>query len=142
MCGILAVLAVILALPASAGAASKYKVLHYFTGRAGGRYPYAGLIFDEAGNLYGTSEFGGPFTKTCRRAGCGVVFKLAQSSDGSWTETVLHYFTGGTDGWGPNGGLVLDQAGNLYGATLAGGNLGDCSPYGCGTVFKLAPNLD
>ena len=87
---------------------------------------YAGLIFDRAGNLYGTTAFGG-------MAGNGTVFKLAKNANGHWTETVLHRFTGnGNDGATPYTGLVLDRSGSLYGSTSGGGgNLGD------GTVFKL-----
>jgi uncharacterized repeat protein (TIGR03803 family) len=94
------------------------------------------LVRDTAGNLYGTTEFGGTF-RNCNREACGVVFKL----DATGPETVLHNFTGGSDGQGPWGGLTFDSADNLYGAVLIGGDL-SCSSgggQGCGTVFKIAP---
>jgi uncharacterized repeat protein (TIGR03803 family) len=90
-----------------------------------------GLIIDSAGNLYGTTFYGG---HTGCIYGCGVVFKL----DTSGTETVLYEFIGGTEGGNPTGLLTMDLAGNLYGATNRGGdNPPTCQPYGCGVVFKL-----
>ena len=106
-------------------------VLHSFSG-ADGSNPLAGLIFDTAGNLYGTAEVGGLF-------GHGVVFKLRPNPDGTWSERVLHQFTGGKDGGEPFGGLIFDKAGNLYGTTYQGGSLTACSGDGCGVVFKLTP---
>src|SRR5438105_5582938 len=77
----------------------------------------AGLIFDAGGNLYGTAGGGG---STNCNGGCGTFFKLTPNSDGSWTESVLHSFTG-ADGAELVGGLIFDAAGNLYGTTHAGG---------------------
>jgi uncharacterized repeat protein (TIGR03803 family) len=108
-------------------------VLYTFTGGADGGFPTAGLIWDQRGNLYGTTEFGG--LASCS---CGVVFKL----DLAGKETVLYSFTGGADGAYPFAGLVLNKAGNLYGTTSYGGDL-NCAPLpglGCGNVFKLKPN--
>ncbi|PYT52595.1 MAG: hypothetical protein DMG43_11255, partial [Acidobacteria bacterium] len=101
-------------------------VLHSFAG-SDGSGPDAGLIMDNAGNLYGTTSSGGS-------ASVGTVFKI----DTSGNETVLYNFKGGTDGARPEAGLIMDQAGNLYGTTLAGGT-GTCSylSSGCGTIFKL-----
>ena len=110
-------------------------VLYSFTGYADGSIPGAGLIFDPTGNLYGTTTSGGPFSAGECPAGCGVVFKLAPNPDGTWTESVLHSFTG-ADGQYPRAGLVFDVAGNLYGTTNGGG------PDNDGVVFKLKPNLD
>jgi uncharacterized repeat protein (TIGR03803 family) len=112
-------------------------VLYFFT-FGGGGVSYAGLIFDATGNLYGTTENGGD--TTCLNAGCGAIFKLAQNSKGVWNEMTLHQFTGGKDGGQSSGGLLLDQAGNLYGTTSEGGNVNYCGGTGCGVVFKLAPN--
>jgi uncharacterized protein YceK len=120
------------------------KVLHYFVG-TDGSWPEAGLIFDTAGNLYGTTVWGG--SGKCHDdggdAGCGTVFKLTPKSDGSWKESVLHSFTGGRDGAYPIASVVVDTAGNLYGTTEYGG-AGICPGRavlpGCGTVFKLTPN--
>jgi uncharacterized repeat protein (TIGR03803 family) len=108
-------------------------VLYNFTGNADGGQPYAGLVLDAAGNLYGTTNFGG--SGNCS-LGCGTVFKLAPAS-GGWAETVLYTFTGNSDGREPYARLAFDAAGNLYGPTLLGGNLGTVCSSGCGTVFKL-----
>ena len=102
----------------------------------------ASLIADAAGNLYGTTLFGGS-PNTCvdyNGIGCGSVFMLSHSSTG-WTRTVLYAFTGGTDGALPYDSLTFDSAGNLYGTTGWGGDLTACT-NGCGTVFKLSPNGD
>jgi uncharacterized repeat protein (TIGR03803 family) len=100
----------------------KETVLHSFSGEAAGSSPQDGVIRDAAGNLYGTTGFGGD--RTCA---CGVVFKL----DASGKETVLHSFTGGSDGKTASGGLIRDANGNLYGTTRFGGDPGG------GTVFKV-----
>ena len=104
------------------------KVLYSFTGGDDGDQPYAGVIFDGAGNLYGTTQLGGAH-------GVGVVFKLTPSQNG-WTETVLYTFTGGTDGRVPLGGVVFDEAGNIYGTTSEGGD----PVCQCGVVYKLTPS--
>jgi uncharacterized repeat protein (TIGR03803 family) len=104
---------------------------------ADGDTPYYNLIFDKAGNLYGTASSGGGVS--CSGHGCGVVFELTPHSDGSWTESVLYSFRGGTDGAYPFAGLIFDGTGSLYGTTPSGGNLSDCI-NGCGVVFKLTPN--
>ena len=111
-------------------------LLHSFNGSDGG-YPFADLTFDAAGNLYGTTKFGGHYRCTY---GCGTVFKLTPNGDGSWVESVLHLFNG-SDGRYPVGGLTFDAAGNLYGTTLYGGGSA-CCHQGRGTVFKLTPNGD
>jgi uncharacterized repeat protein (TIGR03803 family) len=109
-------------------------ILHIFTFTDGWQ-PFAGMIFDAAGNLYGTTAGGGATVTEACHDSCGVVFKLAPNPDGTWTESVLHSFTG-TDGDLPDAGLIFDAAGNLYGTTFEGG--ADRS----GVVFKLAPNPD
>lgn len=108
-------------------------VLYSFNPNNRGAYfPYAGLIFDAAGNLYGTTVGGGD--------GSGTVFELSPASGGAWTETVLYTFNpSNSDGSYPYGGLTRDAAGNLYGATLQGGGSG-CNGFGCGTVFELTPS--
>ena len=107
-------------------------VLYPFTGGADGANPSVGnLIFDQAGNLYGTTSSGGAF-------GQGVVFELSLSG-GNWTKTVLYNFAGGNDGSSPFSGLVFDKAGNLYGTTSYGGGTG-CGGTGCGTVYELTPS--
>ena len=100
-------------------------VLYSFTGGADGANPYyADVIFDKAGNLYGTTVGGGANN-------LGVVFELSPNGSGGWTETVLHSFAGGIDGTNPYSGLVLDPFGNLYGTTFGGG------AYGVGTVYQV-----
>jgi uncharacterized repeat protein (TIGR03803 family) len=99
-------------------------------------YPLGPLLFDAAGNLYGTAINGGPTSPQCPR-GCGGVFELVRSGNG-WTESVLHLFLGGTDGAYPSGNLVFDGLGNLYGTTQQGGST--VCQAGCGTVFELTPS--
>jgi uncharacterized repeat protein (TIGR03803 family) len=102
-----------------------WTILHNFNGNDG-RYPFAGLIRDAAGNLYGTTSTGGTF-------GVGTVFKINPSN----IETVLYNFSGGADGGYPRAGLVLDRAGNLYGTTVGGGSASGLT--GNGLVFKVTP---
>lgn len=118
----------------------KETVLYSFTGGADGAESFAGVIRDAEGNLYGTTYFGGSFSGSlCAGVGgCGVVFKL----DSAGKETVLHTFSGGTDGANPNAGLVQDLEGNLYGTASDGGELSCNPPGGCGVVFKTSPCLD
>jgi len=101
-------------------------LLHSFTGSPDGASPYAEVVLDADGNLYGTAHAGGIFfgTELCPTLGCGVLFKV----DSSGTETVLASFDG-VHGEGP-GSLVLDSSGNLYGTTGFGGS------KSWGTVFK------
>lgn len=107
-------------------------VLHSFNG-ADGFAPEAGVILDKAGDLYGTASGGGTHNG-------GVAFKL---SHGTWTETVLHSFDkNGTDGYQLSATLVLDKHGNLYGTTVWGGNLNNCTGAGCGIVFRLSPKTN
>jgi uncharacterized repeat protein (TIGR03803 family) len=133
---------VIFQLTTNADGSWREKVLHHFSGGADGYNPSAGVVFDAAGNLYGTTASGGNFSQ-CDGFGCGLVFQLTPNADGSWTKKVLHHFTGGADGFLPTG-LVFDGAGSLYGTTAYGGNLSDCNAGlggpGCGVVFKLLPN--
>jgi len=106
-----------------------FKTLHKFNGGAEGYGP-GGLLWDAAnGNLYGVATYGGVVCHDDRYgSGCGVLFQL--TPDGA--ETVLHTFGGGKDGMYPQGGLAKDDAGNIYGTTIEGGNLG--------TIFKLTPD--
>lgn len=111
-------------------------VIYNFQGLSDGSFPTAGLAIDAAGDLYGTTSeggIGGGFN------GSGVVFKLSPNSNGTWTQSTLYEFTGGIDGAGPIGGVILDSAGNLYGTTPTGGQNGPGCSYGCGVVYKLTP---
>jgi uncharacterized repeat protein (TIGR03803 family) len=106
-------------------------VLHAFAGGSDGFYPVAGLLLDNAGNLYGTTLGGGVGNgEPCGQFGCGIVFKLAP--DGS--ETILHSFGSGSDGYSPWGALIADAAGNLFGTTQFGG------AHNHGTVFEVTPD--
>jgi uncharacterized repeat protein (TIGR03803 family) len=101
-------------------------VLYRFTGGADGANPGQGtLVFDAAGNFYGTTQTGGADN-------LGVVYKLTRTN-GGWTQSVIYSFTGAQDGSQPFSGVVFDNAGNLYGTTTAGGN------EGFGTVYQLKP---
>jgi uncharacterized repeat protein (TIGR03803 family) len=115
-------------------------ILHSFT-QNDGAVPADGVTFGPNGSLYGVTSQGGPFAGTTD--GGGTAFELTPTSGGVWTETTLHSFGKGTDGSAPYVPLVIDSSGNLYGATLWGGNTvtGVCNaiPPGCGTVFKLTP---
>jgi uncharacterized repeat protein (TIGR03803 family) len=122
-------------------------VLHDFSyGGTDGFSPTGSLIFDAAGNLYGTTGWGGtgPCTSEFDLVGCGTVFELSPQAGGGWSEKVLHSFGNGIDGTFPVAGLVFDAAGNLYGVTYEGGT-GSClrgGNAGCGIVFELTPKND
>jgi uncharacterized repeat protein (TIGR03803 family) len=112
-------------------AAAKEKTLHNFA-TSDGAEPWAGVISDAAGNLYGTTAGGGILN-------FGTVFKLTPKAGGGWTEKVLHRFGQGDDGRLPFGPLIFDADGNLYGTTSYGGD-GRCRDTigaGCGIVFEL-----
>jgi uncharacterized repeat protein (TIGR03803 family) len=112
----------------AAGGSWTETVLYSFGGTNGAN-PYGPLTFDAAGNLYGTTEYGGAYSS-------GTVFRLKPKVSGGWTEKVLHNFqNNGTDGYLPDAGLIFDASGNLYGTTPLGGDT--CS--NCGTVFELEP---
>lgn len=106
-------------------ASPKEKVIYSFRGVPDAALPEAGLIFDAAGNLYGTSDSGG--AAACG-TGCGTIFELRPESHGNWREQVLYRFTG-SDGLAPDYGLVFDTAGNLYSTTSVAG----C----CGEAFEI-----
>ena len=111
----------------SSGGVWTDSILHIFGGGVDGSIPYRSvLVFDNAGNLYGTTSLGGSY-------GYGTVFQLTPSG-GGWTENVIYNFTEGQDGGYPYAGLIFDQAGNLYGATT------DAGTGGGGTIFELSPS--
>jgi uncharacterized repeat protein (TIGR03803 family) len=119
---------VVFQLTPNMGGKWRFSVLYNFCSISNcddGIFPLDSLVFDKAGNLYGTAELGGA-------AGDGVVFELAPDSDGTWKEKVLHTFTG-KDGYAPQANLIFDKAGDLYGTAWGGaGNEG--------VVFRLSPN--
>ncbi len=134
---LLAIGGTILAAVPSALAQYSYKTLYRFRGRSDGGSPNAGLIFDQAGNLYGTTAFGGDHGACPDHRGCGIVFELTPTSDGSWTESALHTFCfsmGCSDGAYPFASMIFDATGNLYGTTYAGGI------DGVGVVYQLTPS--
>jgi uncharacterized repeat protein (TIGR03803 family) len=120
--------ALILLFPLASQGQYQFKVLHAFGSGSDGGGVWDSVAFDKQGNLYGTTSGGGDF-------GYGTVFELSPESNGQWTETVLQSFKqGDPNGAEPNGGLMLDAAGNLYGTTDTGGK------YTLGTAFQLAPS--
>src|ERR1039458_7059926 len=123
----LAIFIAVLFVPSTRATAGE-RVLHSFANdRVDGNNPYSSLIFDAAGNLYGTTFGGGT-------SGYGTVFELTPGAGGTWTEKVVYSFANnGTDGNEPYAGLIFDAAGNLYGTTLGGGTAF------IGTVFELTP---
>ncbi len=117
-----ALVALFLGAPSPA-VAQQFQVLYNLFGSS----PLGGVVFDAAGNLYGTTEVGGTYNY-------GTVYELSPQGGGVWTQTILHSFNNNfVDGYEPYAGLAIDPAGNLYGTTRAGG------PPGQGTVFELAP---
>jgi uncharacterized repeat protein (TIGR03803 family) len=104
----------------------RLRVLHNFHGNQGSSFE-SRLVFDSSGNLYGTAT----------QPNSGLVFELSPTPGGQWTETVIHAFENGGDGRIPQGTLVVDASGNVYGATEWGG-LG-CNGFYCGVVYRLSP---
>jgi uncharacterized repeat protein (TIGR03803 family) len=132
--------------PAKGGGFSETVIHNFQFALTDGQNPTSSVVFDAAGNLYGTAPGG--------LHGCGVVYKLTPTQSAEWTETILHNFNsfdghkdGCLDGGGsnlPTSSLIFDQAGNLYGTTNKGGG-GDTNFFctnGCGTVFLMTPNAD
>ena len=117
-------------LSSSVLAQSKYKTLYKFKGGKDGIFHEGGLVLDQAGNLYGTTAYGGS-------RNCGIVYELSPSADGSWTKKNC-FMTSPADLTVhlPVANLIFDQAGNLYGTTLSGGQ------HGAGMVFELSKNSD
>ena len=106
-----------------------HTVLYSFTGGTDGGEPYKGVTLARDGSLYGTAVTGG--SGSCE-GGCGVVYKLTNSG-GTWTQAVIHAFSGADDGSGPGARVTVDRNGNVYGMTPTGG------AHGLGTIYKLSP---
>lgn len=115
--------------PLASARGNGFRTIHHFQPGRDGSGPYAGLISDSVGNLYGITVNGG-------FAGYGTIFKLTPNANGRWSETLLYSFTGNGDGANPQAGLILDASGNLLGTTLGGG------AQGAGTVFMLNSSRD
>lgn len=116
--------------------------LYSFMAGDDGNFPVDGVVMDAAGNLYGTTRFGG--INNCSD-GCGTVFEVSPSGSG-WTEQVIYRFQGNEDAYLPYGGVILDPAGNLYGATYEGGQgesgvVYELSPSGAGWNYTALYNL-
>jgi len=136
--------------PTQQGGAWTETILYSFQGGNDGYFPWGNLVLDKHGNLYGATQFGGGKGTTCNAiygGQCGTVFELSppKQQGGAWTEKVLHRFVGiGNgqrigDGANPNGGLVLDAEGAVYGTTYIGGyNCPNSGGEGCGIGFRLA----
>jgi uncharacterized repeat protein (TIGR03803 family) len=107
------------------GSGYSESVLYAFQGGYDGAYPFAGVIADKHGALYGTTYTGGP-------SGAGSVYKLTRSHS-AYSKTILYGFSGGSDGATPQGTLYMDRAGNLFGTTTNGGTAGT------GVVYELSP---
>lgn len=109
-------------------------VLYNFHDNGTDGYDPTGLIFDGSGNIVGTTIGGGAFSH-------GTVYKLSPGTGGTWTESILYSFGKTPDGYGPNAGVIFDNAGNMYGTTINGGSYGGplCDNINCGTVFELTP---
>jgi hypothetical protein len=108
--------------------------IYQFAGGADGQQPVGAVVSDSGGSLYGVTWKGGLYSY-------GTAYRLNPPSEAGapWTKEILYNFTDGADGGGPNQALVFDTAGSLYGVANSGGDLAQCSGYGCGTIFKLSP---
>ena len=112
------------------------QILHGFAENAtDAGNPFAGLLFDaKKVNLFGSTLHGGPYYYQVAANTDGAIFELLPQASGGWAEQVLHFFGAtATDGFAPNGNLISDAKGNLYGVTTSGGE------YGFGTVFQYTP---
>jgi hypothetical protein len=125
----------------------KETLVQSFRGGSDGILPAGQLVMGADGSLYGTAQFGDDSGNQCDGflTGCGLVFKLSPIAGGGWSKTVLHVFTGVSDGGVPNG-VALDAGGNVYGTTSAGGDIDACTYVsgrpGCGVVYELSPGAD
>jgi len=124
----LSLIAFVLTLGATQAQAQTFTVLHNFTGGADGALPMAGITMDAAGNLYGTTSYGG-----AGGTDLGTVFRLKHSGP-NWILTTLHTFVGGADGAYPYGRVAIARDGTLYGTTTEGGS------GGSGTIYRLQPS--
>jgi len=118
----------------------KHTVLYGFNATGDGSLPQAGVIFNSAGNLYGTTQEGGT-GQNCQIEACGVAFRLTPPTmhGGAWTEAALHTFRAHGDGAIPYGSVVFGKDGRLYGVTEFGGKPSCSANFGCGTVFAVSP---
>jgi uncharacterized repeat protein (TIGR03803 family) len=113
-----------------------FRIIHNFTGGKDGGIPYAGLIIDQNGNLYGTAFLGGRGTCPPQNIGCGTVFEMTPSAS-AWTFKTIYAFLGNNDGSGPYAPVAFGPDGSLYGTTNQGGDQSCAS--GCGVIFRVKP---
>jgi len=120
--------------PTKSGGKWRFSVLYTFTGTPDGAEPFAGVTIDQNGNLYGTTNYDGANMG-------GALYRVSppKKKGRPWTETVLYSFEQGVSGDGPEGPVIFDSSGNLYGTTAYGGDLNCQGGVGCGVVFELSP---
>jgi hypothetical protein len=128
------VIAILLCATALSAFAQGGRDIYQFGGGVDGAQPIGTVVFDSSGSLYGITSGGGVYSY-------GTVYKLSPPSPpgGPWIKETLYNFTHGTDGGNPFWTPILDKSGRLYGVTGSGGDLTQCSDYGCGTIFQLTP---
>ncbi len=125
--------------PAKQGSEWTLTQLYAFSGKTtDGRNPDAGVLFDSAGNLWGTTFHGGPYYQTNQANSDGALFELMPQSGGGWQEVVRHFFGGPGDVFSAAGPMVMDSKGNLYGAGSEGIN--NCGNITCGGIFEYTPS--
>jgi uncharacterized repeat protein (TIGR03803 family) len=123
---------VVFQLAPSSGGLWTENILHSFEGSpSDGRFPNGNLLFDSSGDLYGTTQSGGPNFCATWVSGCGTVFALSPKASGTWKETIIHNFAGRKDGGDPAGGLIFESSGDLFG--LAG-----YGKYNSGVVYEVS----
>jgi uncharacterized repeat protein (TIGR03803 family) len=118
--------------PDGSGGWTKTTIYNFGAFPTDGNSPTGNLALDATGNLYGTTQFGGVY-------GSGTAYVLRPLANGTWKETILHHFGSTTaSGGNPQGGVVLDAKGNVYGTLASGGVVNPACPSGCGAVFELS----
>jgi hypothetical protein len=124
--------------PGSAGGLWTKTILYEFLGGLDGSNPTSGVVTGPGGVLYGTTPEGGG--TGCFGPGCGVLYQLTPPSvsGGSWTESILHTFTGGSDGQTPYSSPAIDSTGVLYGFAYGGSGTA-CNGAGCGVIYQYIP---
>jgi hypothetical protein len=130
------ILALVFACTTSASAQYTENMLLYFSGNNYGAYP-SNLVRDSSGNFY-TAVQTVPNKDCDDGQSCGAVIKVAPNSSGHYTESIIHTFAPGADGYEPNS-LLLDAHGNIFGSAIYGGITGSGCHYGCGVIFELKP---
>ena len=119
--------------PATSGLWTQTLLYNFIGANGDGAWPEGGVAFDSAGNLYGTTTYGGIFSGACTSIGCGTAFELTPTSSGLWHERVLHRFAAGQDGAHPYGNVIVDSSGNAFGTASTAG------PGASGVIFEIKP---